>query len=311
MNLPSVQTRSPSLINNEAGAPRKKLSTAGAALTPGNAKLAALLEKTAHPATENATSTESSKKAAIQDKDASAMASSLLSSLREPGWNSALSEQLLKSDSFQKLAVFLEEQHRKGLTVYPPREQIFAALNLCPLEDVKLVIIGQDPYHGGQAHGLAFSVRQGVRPPPSLVNIFKEVTEDVGIEEPRHGNLERWARQGVLLLNTVLTVEAGKANSHSNKGWEEVTDAIIREASERNETVGRSGLLFLLWGNAASKKVGNVIDEDSGHIIIQTSHPSPLGATKTKSPFLGSKCFSRANKALEKIGKNRIDWNVR
>jgi len=294
------------------GAPQRKPSAAGAAKTPGNAKLAALLERNGRymDKTEVVEVEAQGFHPNISDEEAGVLASSLLENLQEPGWKKALSDEFLGSESFKKLAVFLEQERLKGVTVYPPRQQIFAALNLCPLESVKVVILGQDPYHGaGQGHGLAFSVQKGVRPPPSLINIFKEAIDDVGIEEPKHGNLESWARQGVLLLNTVLTVQEGKANSHAGKGWEEVTDAIIREVTERNETVGSSGLVFLLWGNAAAKKAGNV-DEDNGHIIIQTSHPSPLGATKTTSPFLGSKVFSRTNQALIKMRKDPIDWNV-
>jgi len=299
------------------GVPPQKRSMAAAADTPGNKKLAALLSGKEHvPSIEKAkvappklnNTAKPNNAAAISEDEAKALAFSLLDSIKDPGWKIALSHD---GSLLQKLAVFLEEEKRQGVTVYPPRDEIFAALNLCPLESVKVVILGQDPYHGaGQGHGLAFSVRKGVRPPPSLLNIFKELIDDVGISDPKSGNLEHWARQGVLLLNAVLTVQEGKANSHAGKGWEDVTDHILRAVSEKNETVGSSGLVFLLWGNAAAKKVGGVIDEDSGHTIIQTSHPSPLGATKTKSPFLGSKCFSRANEALRQMQKDPIDWNV-
>ena len=302
-------TTSPQAQSENGKAPRKISSTAGSANTPGNARLAALLDKDLEKTTDGSEPRESHT-AGSTDYDAVALASSLVENLKDPGWKAALSDQLLKSESFLCLAVFLEEQKRLGITVYPPRDQIFAALNMCPLDSVKLVIIGQDPYHGGQGHGLAFSVIKRIPPPPSLLNIFKEVLEDVGIEEPMHGNLERWAWQGVLLLNTVLTVENGKANSHAGKGWEEVTDMIVRVVCEKNETVGSSGLVFLLWGNAASKKARNVIDKDCGHVVIETSHPSPLGASKTDSPFLGSRCFSRANSALQRMGKDVIDWNV-
>ena len=303
------QTTIPQSLTIIGNAPRKMPSTAGNADTPGNARLAALLDRDLETIADGSEPRESTSVAAMND-DAVALASSLLEYLKEPGWKAALSDRLLKSESFQNLAVFLEEQKRLGKTVYPPRDQIFAALNMCPLDSVKLIIIGQDPYHGGQGHGFAFSVMKRIPPPPSLHNIFKELLEDVGIEEPMHGSLERWVWQGVLLLNTVLTVEKGNANSHAGKGWEEVTDMIVQVVCEKNETVGSSGLVFLLWGNAASKKARNVIDKDCGHVVIESSHPSPLGATKTDSPFLGSKCFSQANVALQRMGKDAIDWNV-
>jgi uracil-DNA glycosylase len=208
----------------------------------------------------------------------------------------------LSSDSFQQLASFLQEEQANGVTVYPPLQEIFTAFNLCPLEKVKVVIVGQDPYHGpGQGHGLAFSVRKGLKPPPSLQNVFREVMADVGIAEPSHGNLEHWGREGVLLLNTVLSVRRGEANSHAKRGWEDFTDCVIKELNEHHE-----GLVFLLWGNPAAKKAGNI---DPKHTVIRTSHPSPLGATKTSTPFLGSRCFSRTNAALALMGKDPIDWN--
>jgi uracil-DNA glycosylase len=231
---------------------------------------------------------------------------SLLDGLTEPGWKELLSEHV-QTESFRNLAVFLEEERAKGRTIFPPRKDLFSALNLCPLDEVKVVIIGQDPYHGpGQAHGLAFSVQKGVRAPPSLQNIIREAIEDVGIEEPHHGNLEHWAKQGVLLLNAVLTVRQGEANSHAKKGWEEFTDAVIEKLTADEK---HAGLVFLLWGNAAQKKAEAVVD-GSKHTIICTSHPSPLGATKTGSPFLGSKCFSRTNTELINLGKEPIDWNL-
>ena len=167
-----------------------------------------------------------------------------------------------------------------------------------------MVVLGQDPYHGfGQGHGLAFSVRKGIKPPPSLRNIFKEAMSDVGIDDPKNnGNLEGWAKQGVLLLNTVLTVRRGEANSHAKWGWEDFTDEVINTINENNESV-----VFLLWGSPAHKKAKKV--DESKHTVIRTSHPSPLGATKTASPFLSSKCFSRANQALLAAGEEPIDWN--
>jgi uracil-DNA glycosylase len=182
---------------------------------------------------------------------------------------------------------------------------VFAALNLCPLEKVKVVIVGQDPYHGdGQGHGLAFSVQNGVKPPPSLVNILKEAHADVGIPyPPPHGNLEHWAGQGVLLLNSVLTVRRGKANSHASQGWETFTDTLVEILNERKD-----GLIFMLWGQPAQRKASAV--DESRHLVIRTSHPSPLGATKTNSPFLGSRCFSRTNRFLEQTDREPIDWKV-
>ena len=227
----------------------------------------------------------------------------IMSSLEDPSWKDALAD-TTDSGSFRDLASFVHRERMSGETIYPPQEDTFSAFNLCPLDSTKVVIVGQDPYHGpGQGHGLAFSVRRGVNPPPSLKNIFREAMDDVSIETPLHGNLEHWAKQGVLLLNTVLTVRRGKANSHSKMGWEDFTDAVIRELNDK-----RQGLVFLLWGNPAAKK-GQAVDE-SKHVVIRTSHPSPLGAKKTSSPFLGSRCFSRTNEALISMKKTPIDWNV-
>jgi uracil-DNA glycosylase len=230
-------------------------------------------------------------------------ASELATSLTNVSWKETLSD-AMASESFLKLAAFLQEEQASGATIYPPRDEIFNALNLCPFDQVKVVIVGQDPYHGpGQGHGLAFSVRKSVKAPPSLRNVFREASEDVGIEAPEHGNLEHWASQGVLLLNTVLTVRRGEANSHAKHGWEDFTDSVVQELNDQQE-----GLVFLLWGNPAAKKASGV--DTSKHTIIRTSHPSPLGATKTASPFLGSKCFSRTNVALIEMGKDPIDWNI-
>ena len=162
-----------------------------------------------------------------------------------------------------------------------------------------------DPYHGpGQGHGLAFSVQKGIKPPPSLVNIFKEAHADVRIPyPPPHGNLKDWANQGVLLLNTVLTVQRGKANSHARHGWEKLTDAIVEILNEQKQD-----LVFLLWGQPAQRKASSV--DESKHFVLRTSHPSPLGATKTNSPFLGSRCFSKANACLEQSNQEIIDWRV-
>lgn len=228
----------------------------------------------------------------------------LMSGLNDESWRLALSS-TLSSPQFAELATFVDQERKRGRpAIYPVESDVFSALNWCPIDQVKVVIVGQDPYHGpGQGHGLAFSVRPGVPPPPSLKNIFKEAVEDVGIDAPTHGYLKCWADQGVLMLNAVLTVRRGEANSHARHGWEEFTDAIIDKLNTE-----RSDLVFMLWGNPAAKKARNV--DETRHTIIRTSHPSPLGARRTKSPFLGSRCFSRANAALEKAGRAPIDWSV-
>jgi len=192
-------------------------------------------------------------------------------------------------------------QERATTTVFPPADQEFAALHLTPYADTRVLILGQDPYHGpGQAHGLCFSVRDGVRPPPSLENIFKELETDIGCARPSHGNLECWARQGVLLLNAVLTVRAHAAGSHANKGWERFTDRIIETVSDKPEPV-----VFILWGAYARKKKALI---DAGrHTIIESAHPSPLSA---RNGFFGSRPFSRANEALVAAGHTPIDWCV-
>lgn len=231
-----------------------------------------------------------------------------------PSWAHALHRHM-SSQSFSSLAKFIAGE-RKTHTIYPPAEDTFSALNLTPLKDVKVVIMGQDPYHGArQAHGLSFSVRKGVQAPASLKNIYKELTNDPGVDfpptMPTHGCLERWAKQGVLMINSVLTVRKGVANSHRKRGWESFTDELIRILDRESET-SKHGLVFLLWGKPASEKAQNILycGGQSKHKVICSSHPSPLGATKTKSPFLGSKCFSRANDALLELGMKTIDWNV-
>jgi len=222
--------------------------------------------------------------------------------LRDGSWKQTLAP-FLSSEKFQQLSNTISYE-RDHYTIYPPPDDIFSALNDCPLENVKVVIVGQDPYHGpAQGHGLAFSVNKNINPPPSLKNIFKEAVTDVGIQYPRHGNLGDWSKQGVLLLNTVLTVQKGNANSHKGMGWEDFTDEIIESLNLEKE-----GLVFLLWGKPAAKK-GKGINEEK-HTVITTSHPSPLGATKTKTPFLGSKCFSRCNDVLISQGLKPIDWNI-
>lgn len=232
--------------------------------------------------------------------------SKLLSGLTDPSWKEQL-EGAFNTESFHKLAQFLEKERSNGAVIYPPESEIFNALNLCPFDKVRVVIVGQDPYHGaGQGHGLAFSVKRGFKPlPPSLRNIFREVMDDVGIDQPNHGCLESWAvNGGVLLLNTVLTVRHGEPNSHANNyGWEAFSDKIIEVLNNEREN-----LVFLLWGNPAAQKAKGV--DPNKHTIIRTSHPSPLSATRTSSPFLGSRCFSRVNRALVESGQDPVDWNV-
>lgn len=185
--------------------------------------------------------------------------------------------------------------------VFPPHDEVFAALHMTPYAEVKVLILGQDPYHGpGQAHGLCFSVRQGIDKPPSLVNIFKELQSDLGIEPPNHGCLEAWARQGVLLLNTALTVRAHAANSHQGKGWETFTDQVIRAVNDKPERV-----VFILWGANARKK--KALIDTSRHTVIESAHPSPLSA---HNGFFGSKPFSRANEALVAAGRSPVDWAI-
>jgi uracil-DNA glycosylase len=199
------------------------------------------------------------------------------------------------------LKTFLSQQREAGKTIYPKASEWFAALNATPLQTVRVVILGQDPYHGeGQAHGLCFSVREGVRPPPSLLNIYKEMKSDVNFDPPQHGNLEPWTKQGVLLLNSVLTVEANQAASHAGKGWEKFTDAVIREVNALPHPV-----VFILWGNYAQKKAAFV--DASKHHIIKSAHPSPLSA---HNGFFGSRPFSRANAFLQSQGNAVIDWRI-
>jgi len=198
-----------------------------------------------------------------------------------------------------ELKRFLRDERQKGRTVFPRSANWFRALDLTPLDKVRVVILGQDPYHGeGQAHGLCFSVMPGVRPPPSLVNIFKELESDIGLRPSPHGFLEHWARQGVLLLNSILTVEMGQAASHRDCGWEKFTDAVIRLVNGKPEPV-----VFMLWGSYAQKKAGFV--DTSKHLVLKAPHPSPLSA---HSGFFGCRHFSKANAFLEERGLSAIDW---
>ena len=214
-------------------------------------------------------------------------------------WDTLLQDEFQK-DYYQQLRAFLTEEYKSG-PVYPPKEDIFNALKYTSYSDVKLVILGQDPYHGpGQAHGMCFSVRPGVPMPPSLQNIFKELHDDIGIFPPKTGYLVPWAREGVLLLNTVLTVRDGQPNSHKNQGWEQLTDRIITLLGEREQPI-----VFLLWGSHARKK--KELIHAPQHLILECAHPSPLSAHRG---FFGCEHFSKANQFLYDHGIDPIDWNV-
>jgi uracil-DNA glycosylase len=214
-------------------------------------------------------------------------------------WSHLLTEEFEKP-YFQKLEQFVDKE-RSQYTIFPPEEDVFNALNYTPYEQVKVLLLGQDPYHdNNQAHGLCFSVRPGIKPPPSLVNMYRELHEDVGFRVPNNGYLVPWAKQGIVMLNAVLTVRAHVANSHKNQGWEQFTDEIIRKINEKSDPV-----VFVLWGGYAQKK-RNLIDA-SRHIIVQSAHPSPLSA---HNGFFGSKPFSAINNALRAAGKTEIDWQI-
>ena len=217
----------------------------------------------------------------------------------EEGWKQALMSEWGKP-YFQQLKAFLISEKQAGHTVYPPGSLIFNAFNKAPFDQVKAVIIGQDPYHGpGQAHGLCFSVPHGIRVPPSLKRIYKELQDDIGMTIPTHGNLEKWAEQGILLLNSMLTVRAGQAASHQRKGWEQFTTAAIQALNQH-----KTGIVFLLWGRYAHDK-GAIIDP-SKHHVLKAAHPSPLA----RHGFLGCKHFSQTNALLQQQGKSPIDWQV-
>jgi uracil-DNA glycosylase len=212
-------------------------------------------------------------------------------------WNPLLREQFAEP-YWDDLMAFVAHERSKH-PVYPPHDEVFAALHLTPYAETRVVILGQDPYHGpGQAHGLCFSVRHGVRVPPSLANIYRELRDDLGIDPPGHGNLERWARSGVLLLNTTLTVRGGAAASHQGRGWERFTDRVIDTVAAKSTRV-----VFILWGAAARRK-RSMIDAQR-HTIIESAHPSPLSA---RNGFFGSRPFSRANAALIEAGLQPVDW---
>ena len=217
----------------------------------------------------------------------------------EQSWKDALAGEFEKP-YFASLVRFLHEEKSSGQKIYPPGSQIFKAFELTPLDNLKVVILGQDPYHGpGQAHGLSFSVPEGVPAPPSLKNIFKEIETDMGIRMSGYPNLEKWARQGVLMLNAVLTVRAGAAASHSRIGWEQFTDAVIRYISDNCD-----GVVFLLWGNFARSK-RELIDV-SRHHVLEAAHPSPLA----RGAFFGCRHFSRTNEILSSQGKTPVDWQL-
>lgn len=219
-------------------------------------------------------------------------------------WRAAL-EPVLASAKSRALGGFLKAEEAAGKAIYPPRGSRLAALTLTPLDAVKVVILGQDPYHGpGQAHGLSFSVEPGVKVPPSLNNIYKELAADLGLPVPAHGDLRSWARQGVLLLNAALTVEDGKPTSHQGKGWEEITDAVVAAVAAKTEPC-----VFLLWGNHARKKAAKIngLGKGSHHLVLTAPHPSPLSAY---AGWFGSKHFSQTNAFLETKGRGAIDWRL-
>lgn len=219
----------------------------------------------------------------------------------EESWKEVLKDEFTKP-YFQQVAVFLKTEKAAGKIIYPPGPLIFNAFNQTPFSKVKAVIIGQDPYHGaGQAHGLSFSVPNGINPPPSLINIFKEIQSDIGIAMPReYGNLTRWAEQGVLLLNAALTVRANEPFSHAKIGWAEFTDAVIKKISGE-----KTGVVFLLWGKFAQEK--QVLIDESKHFVLKAAHPSPFSADKG---FFGCRHFSKTNELLTRQGIAPIDWKL-
>jgi uracil-DNA glycosylase len=215
-----------------------------------------------------------------------------------PSWNALLSSEFEKP-YFQALTAFVKKEYSEH-TCYPKGKEIFAAFDQCPVENLKVVLLGQDPYHGeGQANGLSFSVRDGIAHPPSLVNIFREIQEDLKLPYPESGNLSRWAEQGVLLLNATLTVRANTAGSHQGQGWETFTDAVIKSISDNCQHI-----VFLLWGGFAKKKM--VLIDTQKHCVLSSGHPSPLSANR--GHWFGNKHFSKTNEYLTSVGKENIDW---
>jgi uracil-DNA glycosylase len=218
----------------------------------------------------------------------------------EPGWKEVLKQEFTKP-YFLQVVTFLRTEKMAGKIIYPPGSFIFNAFNTTPFEQVKVVLLGQDPYHGpGQAHGLSFSVQNGVPPPPSLVNIYKELHADIGVPIPNHGNLTHWAQQGVLLLNASLTVRANEPMSHSKIGWAEFTDSVIKKISQQKEHV-----VFLLWGKFAQEK--QVLIDETKHLVLKAAHPSPFSAF---NGFFGCRHFSKTNEYLMKNGIDPIDWKL-
>jgi uracil-DNA glycosylase len=216
----------------------------------------------------------------------------------EPGWKAILKNEFTR-DSFQQVVTHIKTEKMSGKIIYPPGSLIFNAFNKTPFDKIKVVILGQDPYHNpGQAHGLSFSVPEGVTPPPSLINIYKEIATDIGVNMPRQGNLEKWTERGVLLLNAVLTVRANEPASHSKIGWMDFTDAVIKHISDQKQHV-----VFLLWGKFAHEKQA-LIDETK-HLVLKAAHPSPFSADKG---FFGCRHFSRTNEYLASQGIDPIDW---
>jgi len=220
----------------------------------------------------------------------------------EKVWKEKLIDEI-KKPYMQSLSSFINEEREKGKIVYPPKEDIFSAFNFSPFNEVKVVIIGQDPYHGlNQAHGLSFSVQKGIKPPPSLVNIYKELKSDLGIPIAEHGCLTNWARQGVLLLNATLTVLQKQPKSHYGKGWEQFTDFVVELLAKKDDPI-----VFMLWGRSAKEKCEKMLINNNKHLVLKAMHPSPFSAY---NGFFGCKHFSKANAFLEKAGKKPIDWRV-
>lgn len=218
----------------------------------------------------------------------------------EESWKSVLSAEFTKS-YFQNAVTFIKTEKAQGKTIYPPGALIFNAFDTTPFDKVKVVLLGQDPYHGyGQAHGLSFSVQDGVKPPPSLINIFKELHSDIGMPMPKTGNLTKWAEQGVLLLNAILTVRANEPSSHAKIGWADFTNAVIKKISDEKE-----GIVFLLWGKYAQEK--QMLIDETKHLVLKAAHPSPFSADKG---FFGCKHFSKTNEYLVRQGKDPINWQL-
>ncbi|HRE37132.1 MAG TPA: uracil-DNA glycosylase [Chitinophagaceae bacterium] len=218
----------------------------------------------------------------------------------EPSWKEVLKDEFSKP-YFQQVVLHLKTEKSQGKVIYPPGPYIFNAFNITPVDHIKVVILGQDPYHGpGQAHGLCFSVQNGVPPPPSLINIFKELHDDIGVEIPNHGNLTHWAEQGVFLLNASLTVRAGEPMSHAKIGWATFTDTVIRRISDL-----KAHVVFMLWGKFAQEK--KILIDETKHLVLKAAHPSPLSA---HAGFLGSRHFSKANEWLISKGIDPVDWKL-